>query len=34
MLYVDEDNESGKGLYKTLGFKWRNFDSFFSTSKI
>ena len=22
MLYVDEDNESGKGLYKTLGFCW------------
>jgi ribosomal protein S18 acetylase RimI-like enzyme len=22
MLYVDEDNEAGKGLYKTLGFNW------------
>jgi ribosomal protein S18 acetylase RimI-like enzyme len=22
MLYVDDDNEAGKGLYKTLGFDW------------
>jgi ribosomal protein S18 acetylase RimI-like enzyme len=24
MLYVDDDNEAGKGLYKTLGFNWSN----------
>jgi hypothetical protein len=22
MLYVDDDNVAGKGLYKTLGFAW------------